>query len=73
MIRTVHFLGGVRTARVRWERGWPCCCSGKRAEAIAADPARSTLRPWAVTCKGCLRTMSAMVMVIDEPGKERGE
>lgn len=55
-ITLIHWAGGVRHAHGTWLPGWPCCCSGDRAERIAAAGNQSRC-PSEVTCRRCLATM----------------
>ena len=53
----VHWEGGIRYPRGTRLPGWPCCCSGDKAESIAASGNQSA-RPTDVTCRPCLRLMA---------------
>lgn len=54
----IHWIGGVSTARTRYLAGWPCCCSGARCEALAANNDVITRIPDNVTCAACLKIMA---------------
>lgn len=56
-MRVVHYGGGIRTKLTRWIAGWPCCCSGERAEKIKKEGFMSWDRG-EVTCKACLANMA---------------
>jgi len=56
-VTAMHWEGGIRYARGTRLPGWPCCCSGDRAERIAADK-QQTARAEDVTCRACLRLMA---------------
>ena len=51
----MHFCGGVTTRSTEWLRGWACCCSGRKCEAIPA--ARLTYNVSDVTCQRCVAIM----------------
>jgi len=52
MSRAIHYSGGLDSPyRLR---GWPACCSGERAERIAAQ-GRQTADRFQVTCSRCVR------------------
>jgi hypothetical protein len=54
----VHWAGGVLTSEGHeYLRGWPCCCAGDRARAIASKDGRHTTAKSLVTCKTCLAVM----------------
>jgi hypothetical protein len=61
--RATHYIGGlswtVRGIRTTILPGWAACCSGKRAEIIRLN-GNGTTEPRKVTCKLCLRSMSAV-------------
>jgi hypothetical protein len=54
--RAVHWIGGVDYDGRLWLPGYPCCCTGKRAQNISRGRHRTTV-PALVTCKLCLREM----------------
>jgi hypothetical protein len=49
----VHWAGGLRLPKQRMLRGWPCCCSGERAEVIRQFGLMNAHEPEQVTCKRC--------------------
>lgn len=53
----VHWVGGVRHKGGVLAPGFPCCCSGRRCERLAAHPERMTDDAGAVTCKSCIAVM----------------
>ena len=53
----LHWEGGIRYPRGTRLPGWPCCCSGERAERIA-EARQQTAQPRDVTCRACLRLMA---------------
>ena len=59
-MKTIHYSGGVQTSRGEWLPGWPCCCSGDKAEAIGNAGNQSRL-PHRVTCAACKRRMAKEV------------
>lgn len=65
---TVHFIGGAtyisRGMRCNMGGGYPVCCSGERACAIAIK-GNGTYQEDRVTCKRCLNIMGRRVT----PGK----
>lgn len=56
MSKRTHWEGGIRYARGTRLPGWPCCCSGDRAEQIA-ERGEQTANPAGVDCARCLRLM----------------
>lgn len=50
---TVHWMGGVKTARRESFPHYPACVSGDRAREIARDPDRGTYQRAEVTCSRC--------------------
>lgn len=54
--KIMHWAGGVWHNRGTCLPGWPCCCSGERAEKIGAAGAQTRI-PHLVTCKRCIATM----------------
>jgi len=57
-MRKIHYAGALSRRGMRIFSGWAACCTGPRAEKIRASGA-NTLDVSLVTCKSCLRTMSA--------------
>ena len=55
--KKIHWGGGLKLPKTRWLAGWPCCCSGRRAEKIAEEGALTRDRE-KVTCKICLANMA---------------
>lgn len=57
----VHYKGALEYTRADGQTvsilaGYAACCSGRRAERVAAK-GNHTLTPEAVTCRGCLTRM----------------
>lgn len=55
-IGKMHWGGGIRLPCKRMLPGWPCCCSGKRADRITNN-GRITYDPKQVTCLLCQKIM----------------
>jgi len=58
-----HWMGGVRT---KWRvclSGWPCCCSGDKADEIRKNPDRITWVRSKVTCKACLALLRREIKI----------
>ena len=68
--KVMHYSGGVQTSRGEWLSGWPCCCSGDKAEAIEAH-GNQTSRHDDVTCAACRRRMKAAQAYEDAKMNER--
>lgn len=54
--RATHYEGGMTIGTTTWLPGWPCCCSGRRAEAIRAAGNLTSDRG-RVDCRACLRQL----------------
>jgi len=54
--RATHYGGGLIVGSTTWASGWPCCCSGRRAEAIRANDNLTADRA-EVDCEACLRQL----------------
>lgn len=52
MEHKIHWGGGLRNATTVWTPGYPCCCSGRRAEMIKYKGSLTT-DPDKITCKMC--------------------
>jgi len=56
VMKKVHWSGGVKLPKSRMLPGWPCCCSGRAAEKVAAE-GNQTREPGEVTCQKCRANM----------------
>ena len=52
MGKKIHWAGGLKLPKARMLPGWPCCCSGRTAERVAAE-GNQTRNILEVTCQRC--------------------
>lgn len=56
MGKKIHWAGGLELPKTRMLPGWPCCCSGRTAERVAAE-GNQTRNILEVTCQRCKANM----------------
>lgn len=55
-VKKIHYSGGIVYSNGNRLPGWPCCCSGERANRIRQEGIQSNFIN-NVTCKVCLRML----------------
>ena len=59
-MKKVHWGGGLKITGKRITKmlaGWPCCCSGRRAEKIREEGNLELHHVSLVTCKACINLL----------------